>query len=473
MFRFQDLLHTKIVYPTWMSSFHQWVESLLYDIHQDEYLTSTKPKNAVGINKDTGDEIDLTIAQAYTYQIQDMIDAVNESCGNNREWQKGVYKKHKALGLPDMPVQYNITDYFESDFSDNAEAFIKDFKNTSQDVIENFFINRKPSDIPLPSKENYSEAKDFVDELRAKTVDILNDNQLFFSRPSYDNMWLYCGEIDDVEAPDTHQALHVVTYSPEQWDKIGFLRDYLQENKFKLEEDEFVVSIDHYSVLIVDKNNKTYYKDGHSLVHFDKDHKPKDVLTFFPDDDVLDTMLQLFATQFTKVNPDYKGFEMQAGEDLFFLLSHSYRELSYLLIRTYLVLEMFTVINTKSSNLPEDETVLVERVTKEFVNTKKARKKTKSKVGIDALDEFFLMKELVINPMMTTEVDANSIYKPNDGISKLREHLRAGHYKVYLPEKPRFGVAHKNNIGRFWYKPTTVAKNSRKGVVVKDYKVEM
>ena len=97
----------------------------------------------------------------------------------------------------------------------------------------------------------------------------------------------------------------------------------------------------------------------------------------------------------------------------------------------------------------------------------------KSKVGIDALDEFFLMKELVINPMMTTEVDANSIYKPNDGISKLREHLRAGHYKVYLPEKPRFGVAHKNNIGRFWYKPTTVAKNSRKGVVVKDYKVEM
>ena len=69
MFRFQDLLYTKTVYPTWMSAFHTWVESLLNDIHQDEYLTSTKPKNALGINKDTGDEIDLTIAQAYTYQI--------------------------------------------------------------------------------------------------------------------------------------------------------------------------------------------------------------------------------------------------------------------------------------------------------------------------------------------------------------------------------------------------------------------
>ena len=73
MFRFQDLLHTKIVYPTWMSAFNVWIESLLYDIHEDDYLTSTKPQNAVGINKDTGEEIDLTIAQAYTYQIQDLM----------------------------------------------------------------------------------------------------------------------------------------------------------------------------------------------------------------------------------------------------------------------------------------------------------------------------------------------------------------------------------------------------------------
>jgi hypothetical protein len=49
MFRFQDLLYTKTVYPTWMSAFHTWVESLLNDIHQDEYLTSTKPTNAIKI----------------------------------------------------------------------------------------------------------------------------------------------------------------------------------------------------------------------------------------------------------------------------------------------------------------------------------------------------------------------------------------------------------------------------------------
>ena len=82
------------------------------------------------------------------------------------------------------------------------------------------------------------------------------------------------------------------------------------------------------------------------------------------------------------------------------------------------------------------------------------------------------MKELVINPLLTTETNADSIYSPNDGPLKLREHMRAGHYKVYLPENQDLVFTIKNNIGRFWYKPTTVAKNSKKGVVVKDYKIE-
>ena len=475
MFRFQDLLHTKIVYPTWMSSFIEWTESLLKDILSDEHLlnTNTNPDLAIAIDKTTGDKVDLTIAQAYAFQVKDVLDMMEDSWSTNRDWQKIQSKKNKKLDIPDMPIQYNIREYFYSEYSDNAEAFIKDYKDASYNIIEEFFVGRKAQDIPLPNRKNYDEAIDFVDNLRAKTVDILNTNQLFFSKPSYDNIWLYCGEIDDEDAPDTHQGLHVVTYTPEQWDTIDFARDYLQANKFILDEDEFVVSIDHYSVLIQDRKNKTYFKDGHTYVHFDKDHKPIDVLTFFPDDDVLADYINVLGKSFDKVNPDYNKFEKESQGDLFMLLSHCHRELSYLLIRTYLVLEMFTVINTKSSNLPEGETVLVERPTKEFVNTKRARQKVKNKVGIDALDEFFVMKELVINPLMTTEVDANSIYSPNDGIAKLREHLRAGHYKVYLPEKPRFGVAHKNNIGRFWYKPTTVSKNSTKGVVVKDYKVEL
>ena len=76
MFRFQDLLHTKIVYPTWMSSFHEWTESLIKDILSDEHLlnTNTNPDLAIAIDKTTGDKVDLTIAQAYAFQVKDVLD---------------------------------------------------------------------------------------------------------------------------------------------------------------------------------------------------------------------------------------------------------------------------------------------------------------------------------------------------------------------------------------------------------------
>ena len=50
-----------------------------------------------------------------------------------------------------------------------------------------------------------------------------------------------------------------------------------------------------------------------------------------------------------------------------------------------------------------------------------------------------------INPLLTTETNGNKSY---DG--KSLENIWELGIKSYLPEKPRFGVAHKNNIGRFW-----------------------
>ena len=91
-------------------------------------------------------------------------------------------------------------------------------------------------------------------------------------------------------------------------------------------------------------------------------------------------------------------------------------------------------------------------------------------ISKDNLENFFLVKELVINPFLTRNSEQSG-FKEGDKLNKLREHIRAGHYKVYTAEKPRFGRPHKNNIGRFWYKPSTVSKGSSKGVVLKDYKV--
>ena len=481
MFKYQDLIYSKRMSASWSSAFSEWIGQLAIAINSSEKLQNQISEEVKTQNLDTGEIQKASKAIEALAWLEQLVITMFESFDNNRDWHKRMIKKHEDLGIPALPVQYNIDKYFQGEFSDNAMSVIEEYKNASIDIIEEIFISknstkrkRNSAEIDgLPKGKNYYKVTEFVDKLRINMVDILNKNQLYFSRPAYDNLWLYLGEIDDEEAPNTFQGIHVVTYTPEQWDSVHFSRDYFKDNKFVLAEDEFVVSFDHYSMLKTIGEKDSYFKDGHSYVHFDKDHRPIDVLTYLPDDDVLDEWMRVVYSQFDKI---YDIRNIKNSDDLggvsFNLVSHCHREVSYILIRTYLILELFAILNTRNSQLDEGEKVLVERPTKGFHNTKKARKKVKSKLGIDAIDDFFVMKELVINPLLTSETNADSIYSPNDGPLKLREHMRAGHYKVYLPEKPRFGVYHKNNIGRFWYKPTTVAKNSIKGVVVKDYKIE-
>lgn len=484
MFKFQDLLYAKRVGATWAPNFVLFLQSHASLVSKMKEFEKESP--AQGMLVDTGEMVEsVSWKDYYLYRLEEMCKVMLKTFDNNRSWQKGMLKKHKKMGIPEMPVQYNIDKYFQQDFSDNAEDFIAQYKDGMLHVVEEIFTKAGTSSkIPRPNTDNYKVVEGIVDTLRKEMVEILNKNQLYFAKPSYDNLWLYCGEIDDDEAPNTFQGLHVITYTPEQWDKVYFSRDYLRENKFVLDEDEFVVSIDHYAMLkdIEGIQDNSYFKDGHSYVHFDKDHKPIDVLTFMPDDDVMYDWLGAFGKFRTELLPDdlleailereeAEGY-VESNDEFYRLMRQCYIEVGYLFIRTYLVLELFTIINTKNSSLPKGEKVLVERPTGAFVNTKRTRKKLKSKLDIDVDEEFLVMKELVINPLMTTETDSNNVYLPTDGLTKLREHSRAGHYKTYLPEKPRFGVYHKNNIGTYWFPPTDVAKGSKKGKVDKVYKVE-
>ena len=141
----------------------------------------------------------------------------------------------------------------------------------------------------------------------------------------------------------------------------------------------------------------------------------------------------------------------------------------YSYARTYILLELFNLMNTKSRDLPKDETVLVSDV--HFTNTKKASKRLKSKIKKDVPASKLEMKVLVVNPLLNT-VDAQGNVTSMD-MRTLREHQRAGHTKTYLPSAPRFGVYHPNNIGTFWINPSVVKKDSKKGKIVKDYKVEL
>ncbi len=302
MFKFQDLLYAKRVGATWASDF-----MLFLSAHADSVSTLkelNKPSPAQGIVAESGKVVEnISWKDYYLYRLQDMLDSLLKSFDGNRQWQRSMVAKIRKMGLPTMPVQYNIDKYFQQEFSDKAEQFIDDYKDKVEEEI-NAQFNKGQDEFPLPSNDNYKNVKNFVDTLRKVMVDILQENQLYYARPSYDNLWLYCGEIDDKSAPNTFQGLHVITYTPEQWDKVHFSRDYLRDNKFVLSEDEFVVAIDHYAVLKDSVEDDSYFKDGHSYVHFDKDHRPVDVLTFMPDDDILENWLTAFGEFRRQILPD-------------------------------------------------------------------------------------------------------------------------------------------------------------------------
>jgi hypothetical protein len=75
----------------------------------------------------------------------------------------------------------------------------------------------------------------------------------------------------------------------------------------------------------------------------------------------------------------------------------------------------------------------------------------------------FTYKTLVIKPTGKKQESQQS-----QGLWDNRIHLCRGHFKEYTAEKPLFGRI----TGRFWWQPS-VRGNKEKGVVIKDYKVEI
>ena len=268
MFKYQDLIHSKRMAASWSSAFSEWIAQVAIAINSSKKLQSQFSEEVKTQNLETGEIQKASKAIEALAFLEQLVLTMFESFDNNRDWHKNMIKKHEELGIPALPVQYNIDKYFHGEFSDNAMSVIEKYKDASMDIIEELFISKNPerrkrnaAEINgLPKGKNYYKVKDFVDQLRSNMVDILNQNQLYFSRPTYDNLWLYLGEIDDESAPNTYQGIHVVTYTAEQWDTVHFSRDYFKENKFVLAEDEFVVSFDHYSMLKVTGEKDSYFK---------------------------------------------------------------------------------------------------------------------------------------------------------------------------------------------------------------------
>jgi hypothetical protein len=74
----------------------------------------------------------------------------------------------------------------------------------------------------------------------------------------------------------------------------------------------------------------------------------------------------------------------------------------------------------------------------------------------------FTYKTLVIKPTGKKQASQEA-----QGLWENRVHLCRGHFKTYTEENPLFGRL----TGRYWWQPS-VRGNKKKGVVMKDYKVE-
>ncbi len=74
----------------------------------------------------------------------------------------------------------------------------------------------------------------------------------------------------------------------------------------------------------------------------------------------------------------------------------------------------------------------------------------------------FTYKTLVIKPTSKKQKEQEAL-----GLWENRIHLCRGHFKEYTEDKPLFG----KYVGRYWWQPSVRGQN-KKGVVIKDYKLE-
>ena len=458
MFKYQDLLYLKDVHLPYQSLLLDWIAKVIA-MNNDGKITVVEGKATTKLYE---------FAKVCGAVTQDMIDRGS----NNRDWQMqrlDHFENVLEWGDETFPTQYDVSGYFNeySSAEDNSKShpiinpFCGEFLAASnKECLE--YHNRDNPKRNFTKDEYRSTA--FLDEWNRKFVDLVNKNKLYFARPPYKNTWINIGTLDDPNHTDNEQGVHIQVYTYDEWnDYTVFDRKHNQDRKFVLENDkEFVVALTSY--MCVDK--KIGFKDSEAYIHMDENHSLKDFHQTYIDDDILDS----YVVPLTK---SLKGNDMKTDEEVNevanSIIIAPYTECMYSYARTYILLELFNLMNTKSRDLPADDTVLVSKI--HPTNTKKASKRLKSKTKKDVPASKLEIKTLIVNPLLNSVDSDGNVTSMN--MRSLREHQRAGHTKTYLPSAPRFGVHHPNNIGTFWVNPSVVKKDSKKGKVVKDYKVEL
>lgn len=214
-------------------------------------------------------------------------------------------------------------------------------------------------------------------------------------------------------------------------------------------DDGYILIFTSYEKETIDKKNNNYYKGIQLKVRLDNFGRVHTVSLF--NEDIEDFFS--FPINTTSYNEElYLEHKVDIAPTIAKGLDGELFERFY---EMYYILETFAMLNIKS----EHEILKVE----DTKPNKKERQRAKKTFDIDTKDMVF--KTLKINPNL--RIKTKTGYKRLT-FGGLKEHTRRGHTKTYTPERPRFGKAHKNNIGTFFY-PETIVGESSNGIVHKDY----
>ena len=338
----------------------------------------------------------------------------------------------------EFPTHFDISEYYlsKSSIVDTDEIIhnpISIRANKTKTRFQNYLIYGK-EELEKAKGETLQEKGDnkvgeFIKDWSLEFTEILKEKNFVWAIPSYENSFYYFGHPN--EKQENSKGVYVERVK----------RD-----------DGYVLNIFPFEKQMIDKKNYVTHYGLSSEVFLDEFGR---VTLYRPQ--------QLTLMSYVGVDSDVtnlikdklnKGKELQAS--IFAGLNAELFERFY---EVYHLIELFALMNIKS------EYEILEY--SDSKPTKKSRKQAQSRFKVR--EEEMVFKTLKINSKLGIKNDDGKYERLTFG--GLKEHTRRGHTKTYTPERPRFGKAHKNNIGTFFY-PETLVGDSRLGIVHKDYKFE-
>jgi hypothetical protein len=330
------------------------------------------------------------------------------------------------------PVEYNARQYFEDLVSNGHETIEK-----ANSELGEFAGEKVKEALDMVEEENLKECYLFNVEafqelgktLNKKQFEILKEQNLFFSAPPFENMWI---DVTSQEAKNANieAGLWVRTIS----DSREFGEEYMKGA-------DYIVIIECYKR----HSRELITKDGTAIVSYSEEHEPIAYTSqlWFETDDLI-----------------HSDEEDEENTDVIVQISGAnfVQNLSTF-AQTIALLELFTLMNIKNEDIFQEE----------IKPNAKYRKRMRKYMKDGEPD--LVYKILKINPLLNSGTLGSFSSQVTGEV--LREHLRRGHTKFYTASNPRFGINHPKHIGRFLYKPTTVNKGSQKGKIIKDYEVEV